>query len=227
MSLIRTIRFVGDDADAAGVGQGYRGVPTWWKMYASQIERLQALDMTDAERWHVIALWQLATEMGNTIPDSAEWLAHRLGLSEPIDLDRLEDLGLIGPVGKTPRARAHDARPRGEKEEEKKKKKEKEISFSARPRVTRAHASRSNAEQEGVAAPLSEVSGARLSELARSKTLEALEKRKAEAAREASRALRESGELSADDLKEIAKMRALIEQKKAERDAERGLTDGC
>ena len=129
-TYIRTIGFMGPDAEAAGRPQAFkRRDPVWWKMYGDLFDRWATLP-TDTDRCHLVALWQLAARLGNKIPNDPHWIQHEAGLSELPDLDALESAGLIWPVG--PRARAH-ARREGELIERREGE-----DLSARPRVAHA-----------------------------------------------------------------------------------------
>ena len=112
--FIRTIGFMGGEARAEKRSQAFKKPsPSWWKMYAAAFERLAELP-TDADRFHVVALWHLATQTMNKIPNDPEWVRREAGLSTAPDLERLASFGLIGPVGSV--TRAHHARARGENE---------------------------------------------------------------------------------------------------------------
>lgn len=127
---------MGPEAREAGRPQGFKKrSPLWWKMYADLFERWSVLP-TDTDRCHIVAIWQLATELGNRIPADPQWIQLHAGLTEPPDLDLLEAAGLIGPIGQLARAPAHHAR-REERRGEREREGERE-DLSARPRVTPA-----------------------------------------------------------------------------------------
>ena len=70
-------------------------IPPWIKLYNEVLDDYEFVQLEDAERWHLMGIWLLASRMNNRIPRDPAWVAQRISSTEPVDLDRLEQLGFI------------------------------------------------------------------------------------------------------------------------------------
>lgn len=69
--------------------------PPWIKLYGSLLDDYGFTRLPDSQRWHLLGIWLLASKLENKIPWDADWLARKLGTTEPIDLDALAAAGFI------------------------------------------------------------------------------------------------------------------------------------
>jgi hypothetical protein len=69
--------------------------PAWIKLHASVLDSYNFCRLTDAQKWHVVSLWILASKCDNAIPLDLPWIARKIAATESIDLQPLMDAGLI------------------------------------------------------------------------------------------------------------------------------------
>ena len=69
--------------------------PPWIKLYNSLLEDYGFACLPDTAKWHLCAIWLLASRTKNRIPCDAEWLRGRLNASSPVDLPLLLESGFI------------------------------------------------------------------------------------------------------------------------------------
>jgi hypothetical protein len=69
--------------------------PPWIKLHSSTLDDYAFARLPDAQKWHLVGLWILASKTSNAIPVDPEWIAQRLGLTEPLNLETLMRAGFI------------------------------------------------------------------------------------------------------------------------------------
>ena len=69
--------------------------PPWIKLYNSIFNDYKFSRMTDCQKFHLIALWSLASVMENKLPNDPEWLASRIGAKTGIDTQVYIELGFM------------------------------------------------------------------------------------------------------------------------------------
>jgi hypothetical protein len=102
--------------------------PPWVKLHATILHDIDFLRLTDAQRYQLMALFIVASETDNCIPDDRAWLVHRLS-TRRLQLTPLFDAGFLciknkdlpDQPGATQRPNGTTEREReGEREREKK-----------------------------------------------------------------------------------------------------------
>ncbi len=68
----------------------------WIKLYKSILKDYDFTALTDAEKWHLIGLWLLATDMDNRIPMDSKFVSRHISASGNINLQKFVDVGFIG-----------------------------------------------------------------------------------------------------------------------------------
>jgi len=69
--------------------------PVWIKLYNSLLDDYDFAQLEDAARFHLLAIWLLASRSNNEMPDDARWITRMIGATSPIDLDALVSAGFI------------------------------------------------------------------------------------------------------------------------------------
>jgi hypothetical protein len=69
--------------------------PPWIKLHASTLDDYALMHLPDAQKWHLVGLWILASKHNNAIPMDPEWIAKRLGCTEPLNLEVLMQSGFL------------------------------------------------------------------------------------------------------------------------------------
>lgn len=69
--------------------------PPWIKLYNELLDDYEFGQLSDAQKWHVVASWLLASCYDNKIPADPEWIAKRISADEEVDLSALESRGFI------------------------------------------------------------------------------------------------------------------------------------
>lgn len=69
--------------------------PRWIKLYASTLDDYAFLRLTDAQKWHLVGLWILASKLDNVLPNDEAWLAQRIGATSDFAVQPLMDAGFI------------------------------------------------------------------------------------------------------------------------------------
>lgn len=72
-----------------------RGAPPWIKVHRLLLRNPEWLQLSDAERGHLVSLWILAADKEGLIPADANALKKILGLDNAPNLERLMSLGFI------------------------------------------------------------------------------------------------------------------------------------
>jgi hypothetical protein len=98
--------------------------PPWIKLYNSLLDDYEFSCLQDASRWHLVAIWLLASRSDNSLPDDAAWLTRMSGSTTPVNIETLISTGLVeryDPASGLLAERKRDAMPEGEAEREGKK----------------------------------------------------------------------------------------------------------
>lgn len=69
--------------------------PAWIKLYASTLDDYAFVCLTDAQKWHLVGLWILASKMENRLPTDETWLANRIGATSDFSVQPLIVSGFI------------------------------------------------------------------------------------------------------------------------------------
>lgn len=69
--------------------------PPWIKLHASLLDDYQFGRLRDASKMHLMGIWVLASKTDNKIPNDPEWIARRIGATEPVDLEALVMAGFL------------------------------------------------------------------------------------------------------------------------------------
>lgn len=77
-----------------------RGAPPWIKVHRSILMHPDFIDLSDAERWHLIGIWLLASERNGYIPDDPGKIRKLLRCDEPINLEKFLDLQVLEKTSK-------------------------------------------------------------------------------------------------------------------------------
>jgi len=110
-----------------------RGQPPWIKVHRRLMRNLRWVDMTDAERGQLVAIWLLAADHDGAIPASPETIAKLCYMSDPPDVNKFIELGFIERQGDdkvASRRRQHD-QPEAEAETEERREERKTLAHSA------------------------------------------------------------------------------------------------
>lgn len=63
--------------------------PPWIKLYHRLLDDYEYACLPDAAKGHLLGLFMLASRLDNRLPADSEWLAAKIGATDPIDLDAL------------------------------------------------------------------------------------------------------------------------------------------
>lgn len=69
--------------------------PVWIKLYNAVLDDYSFGAMPDDAKWHLVAIWLLASRTDNAIPDDARWIARMVGAHGDVDIERFVSLGFI------------------------------------------------------------------------------------------------------------------------------------
>lgn len=73
--------------------------PPWIKLHkAAVLDDYKFTCLQDASKAHLIAIWLLASQMDNSIPMDAEWIARKINATEPVDIKDLIKQGFLEMV---------------------------------------------------------------------------------------------------------------------------------
>lgn len=101
--------------------------PPWIKLYNELLDDYDFGLLPDASKWHLVAIWLLASRTGNEIPLDPVWVQKRICASEVVDLTILKNAGFIEfnqARSKTLAKRKQSACPEREEETEAEKRKD-------------------------------------------------------------------------------------------------------
>lgn len=71
--------------------------PTWIKLHRELLNDYDFSRLGDASKAHLMLIWLYASQLGNKIPNDAQYLAQKIGATSKIDLKLLIDLGYLIP----------------------------------------------------------------------------------------------------------------------------------
>lgn len=63
--------------------------PPWIRLYNALLDDYEFGALPDASKWHLVAIWLLASRSDNRIPYDAGWVSRRINASKTVDLDAL------------------------------------------------------------------------------------------------------------------------------------------
>jgi hypothetical protein len=69
--------------------------PPWIKLYNELLDDYDFGSLPDTAKWHLVAIWLLASRSGNKIPFDSDWVARRINATGTVDLDLLAARGFI------------------------------------------------------------------------------------------------------------------------------------
>lgn len=69
--------------------------PIWIKLYNSLLDDYDFAQLEDAARFHLVAIWLLASRTNNEMPDDARWISRMIGATSPVNIDALVSAGFI------------------------------------------------------------------------------------------------------------------------------------
>ena len=69
--------------------------PPWIKLYTSLLNDYKFLQMTDAERYQLIAIWLLASCTENRIPCDATYIRGQIRSRKPVPIEKFVSLGFL------------------------------------------------------------------------------------------------------------------------------------
>jgi len=74
--------------------------PPWIKLYASLFTDYEFSKLSDAQKFHLVALWSLASRLENQLPNDPVWLSKQIGAHEVIDVEFFISEGFLIPQEK-------------------------------------------------------------------------------------------------------------------------------
>lgn len=78
--------------------------PVWIKLYRKLLDNYEWSRLQDASKSHLIGIWLLAARHANRIPADPEWIARRIGATDPVLLEPLARAGFIELTGRPSQA---------------------------------------------------------------------------------------------------------------------------
>lgn len=69
--------------------------PPWIKLYNYLLEDYEFAKLPDASKFHLVAIWLLASRTKNKIPYDSQWVQMKIAASEVVNLDALAQAGFI------------------------------------------------------------------------------------------------------------------------------------
>lgn len=76
--------------------------PPWIKLYGQMLDDYDVASLPDASKWHLVAIFLLASRTSNRIPWDEIWVASKIGARSPVDLQILLDRGFIEEIQDAP-----------------------------------------------------------------------------------------------------------------------------
>lgn len=98
--------------------------PPWIKLYNTTLDDYEFGRLSDASKWHLVAIWLLASRYDNKIPDDAEWISSKANAITQVDIEALVNAGFlirnntVQSASKPQAPRSETARPERESETE-------------------------------------------------------------------------------------------------------------
>jgi hypothetical protein len=72
-------------------------MPPWIKLHMALLDDYEFSRLRDASKAHLTLIWLLASRENGRVRADAEWIARRIGASDPVDLQVLVDAGFLVP----------------------------------------------------------------------------------------------------------------------------------
>ncbi len=72
-----------------------RGTPPWIKVYRNLLSNEQWVELSDAEKGHLVSIWILAADKDGTIPDSPKMIQRMAMLDSKPNLSKFIELGFL------------------------------------------------------------------------------------------------------------------------------------
>jgi len=69
--------------------------PPWIKLYNDVLDDYAYASLPDASKYHLSAIWLLASRSNNSLPFDPQWIANRINAKSPVDLEILVQAGFI------------------------------------------------------------------------------------------------------------------------------------
>lgn len=69
--------------------------PPWIKLHRDLLRDYKFSCLQDASKLHLVLIWLLASQLDNEIPNDSAWIQRQIGVSEPVDLKSLIDIGFL------------------------------------------------------------------------------------------------------------------------------------
>ncbi len=69
--------------------------PPWIKFHTAVLDDYDFGKLPDQTKWHIAAIWLLASRSENKLPYDPDWISRRINASEPVNLDALCEAGFI------------------------------------------------------------------------------------------------------------------------------------
>ena len=69
----------------------------WIKLHRELLDDEAFMRMSEVQRYHLWAIWLLASQKDGRIPNDPTFVARRIGAETPVDLDALRDAGWLIP----------------------------------------------------------------------------------------------------------------------------------
>lgn len=69
--------------------------PVWIKFYNELLDDYEFGRLSDASKWHLCAIWLLASRYNNRVPLDSKWIQGRINATDKVDLNALEKAGFI------------------------------------------------------------------------------------------------------------------------------------
>jgi hypothetical protein len=69
--------------------------PPWIKLHQGVLEDYEFSSLPDASKWHLVAIWLLASRSDNRIPHDPTWVAAKIGARSKVDLAGLIESGFL------------------------------------------------------------------------------------------------------------------------------------
>lgn len=69
--------------------------PPWIKLHAALLDNYEFARLPDISKAHLVGIWILASKHANKVPADPEWIARRIGATDPVDIEPLVEAGFI------------------------------------------------------------------------------------------------------------------------------------
>lgn len=73
--------------------------PPWIKLYNDLLDDYRFTRLQDASKMHLVGIWLLASRLANRVPADPQWIADKIGATDPVDLNELVSAGFISISG--------------------------------------------------------------------------------------------------------------------------------